>query len=55
MKKQTVRARQKPRANAKAGTKGAVTRKDIQSLRGKFTGKGLMKALMAEKRRESNL
>lgn len=29
-----------------------ITREYIHSLRGKFRGKGLMKALMAEKRRE---
>jgi AbrB family looped-hinge helix DNA binding protein len=29
-----------------------VTREYIQSLRGKYKGKGLMKALMAEKERE---
>jgi len=55
MKKQTVRPKQKPHVNAKAGTKGVLTRKDVHSLRGKFKGKGLMKELMAEKRTESNL
>ena len=32
-----------------------VTREYIRSLRGKFKGKGLMKALMAEKKREREL
>jgi AbrB family looped-hinge helix DNA binding protein len=32
-----------------------VTREYVRSLRGKYGGKGLMKALMAEKKRERNL
>jgi len=32
-----------------------VTREYIHSLRGKYKGKGLMKALMAEKKREREL
>lgn len=32
-----------------------VTREFVQSLRGKYKGKGLMKALMAEKKREREL
>ncbi|MBN2116855.1 MAG: AbrB/MazE/SpoVT family DNA-binding domain-containing protein [Anaerolineales bacterium] len=32
-----------------------VTREYIRSLRGKYKGKGLMKALMAEKKREREL
>jgi len=32
-----------------------VTREYIHSLRGKYKGKGLMKALMAEKKREKEL
>ena len=32
-----------------------ITREYIHSLRGKFKGKGLVKALMAEKRREREL
>jgi len=32
-----------------------ITREYVHSLRGKFRGKGLMKALMAEKRREKDL
>jgi AbrB family looped-hinge helix DNA binding protein len=32
-----------------------VTREYIRSLRGKYKGKGLMKALMAEKKRERDL
>ncbi|GAB4460629.1 MAG: hypothetical protein Kow0070_17060 [Anaerolineales bacterium] len=32
-----------------------VTREYIQSLRGKYKGKGLMKSLMAEKKREREL
>jgi AbrB family looped-hinge helix DNA binding protein len=32
-----------------------ITREYIHSLRGKFRGKGLMKALMAEKKREREL
>jgi AbrB family looped-hinge helix DNA binding protein len=32
-----------------------ITREYIHSLRGKFKGKGLLKALMAEKRREREL
>ena len=32
-----------------------VTREYIQSLRGKYKGKGLMKALMADKKREREL
>ena len=32
-----------------------VTREFVQSLRGKYKGKGLMKALMAEKNREKEL
>ena len=32
-----------------------ITREYIQSLRGKFRGKGLLKALMSEKRREKKL
>lgn len=32
-----------------------VTREYIHSLRGKYKGKGLMKALMAEKKRERKL
>jgi hypothetical protein len=32
-----------------------VTREYIHSLRGKYKGKGLMKALMAEKNREKEL
>lgn len=32
-----------------------VTREYIRSLRGKYKGKGLMKALMAEKKREKEL
>ena len=31
-----------------------ITREYVHSLRGKFKGKGLMKALMAEKKRERN-
>ena len=38
---------QKPRRRRRR-----VTREDVESLRGKFRGKGLMKALMAEKKRE---
>ena len=32
-----------------------VTREFVQSLRGKYKGEGLMKALMAEKKREREL
>lgn len=32
-----------------------VTREYVHSLRGKYKGKGLMKALMAEKKREKEL
>jgi AbrB family looped-hinge helix DNA binding protein len=32
-----------------------ITREFIQGLRGKFKGKGLLKALMAEKKREREL
>lgn len=32
-----------------------ITREYVHSLRGKFRGKGLMKALMAEKKRERQL
>jgi AbrB family looped-hinge helix DNA binding protein len=32
-----------------------VTREYVRSLRGKYTGKGLMKALMVEKKREREL
>jgi len=32
-----------------------ITREYIHSMRGKFKGKGLMKALMAEKKREREL
>jgi AbrB family looped-hinge helix DNA binding protein len=32
-----------------------VTREYVRSLRGKYRGKGLMKALMAEKKREREL
>jgi AbrB family looped-hinge helix DNA binding protein len=32
-----------------------VTREYVRSLRGKYKGKGLMKALMAEKKREKEL
>lgn len=32
-----------------------VTREFVQSLRGKYKGRGLMKALMAEKKREREL
>src|SRR5437016_6413744 len=32
-----------------------ITREYVHSLRGKFRGKGLMKALMAEKKREREL
>ena len=32
-----------------------VTREYVQSLRGKYKGKGLMKSLMAEKKREREL
>lgn len=32
-----------------------ITREYVHSLRGKFQGKGLMKALMAEKKREREL
>ncbi|MBI2757542.1 MAG: AbrB/MazE/SpoVT family DNA-binding domain-containing protein [Chloroflexi bacterium] len=32
-----------------------VTREYVRSLRGKYKGKGLMKALMAEKKREREL
>ena len=32
-----------------------VTREFVQSLRGKYKGKGLMRALMAEKKREREL
>jgi AbrB family looped-hinge helix DNA binding protein len=32
-----------------------ITREYIQSLRGKYKGKGLLKALMAEKQREREL
>ena len=32
-----------------------ITREHIHSLRGKYRGKGLLKALMAEKKREKNL
>jgi AbrB family looped-hinge helix DNA binding protein len=32
-----------------------VTREYIRSIRGKYKGKGLMKALMAEKKREKEL
>ena len=32
-----------------------ITREYVRSLRGKYKGKGLMKALMAEKKRESEL
>ena len=32
-----------------------ITREYIHSLRGKFKGKGLLKALMAEKKRERDL
>ena len=32
-----------------------ITREYVQSLRGKYKGKGLLKALMAEKKREREL
>ena len=32
-----------------------ITREYVHSLRGKFRGKGLLKALMAEKKRERNI
>ena len=32
-----------------------VTREDTRSLRGKYKGKGLMKALMADKKRERDV
>ena len=38
---------------AKKVTKPKPSREYIQSLRGKYRGQGLMKALMAEKKRES--
>jgi hypothetical protein len=42
----------KPRANR--DSKKHVTREYVHSLRGKFKGKGLLKALMAEKKREKS-
>jgi AbrB family looped-hinge helix DNA binding protein len=43
------------RENEKEIVLKPITRDYIHSLRGKFRGKGLMKALMAEKKREREL
>ena len=37
------------------GSKKPVTREYVNSLRGKFKGKGLLKALMAEKKKEEQV
>lgn len=42
-------------ANTKQIILTPVTREYIRSLRGKYKGRGLMKALMAEKKREREL
>jgi hypothetical protein len=39
----------------KEGSKRQVTREYVHSLRGKFKGKGLLKALMAEKNKEREI
>jgi hypothetical protein len=49
--KKRVGSKQSVQTNAKK-TSTPPSREYIQALRGKFRGKGLMKALMAEKERE---
>jgi len=55
MAKRQVQSRQKTAGRSKSGSAKHVTREYVHSLRGKFRGKALLKELMAEKRRESNL
>jgi hypothetical protein len=52
--KKRVSSKQSVRTNAKK-TSTPPSREYIQALRGKFRGKALMKALMAEKQREREL
>ena len=52
MKKQTVKPKQESRVNVKSSAKGGLTREYVDSLRGKFKGKGLLKALMVERKKE---
>ena len=53
MKKETPPPKQKRAGAAKSPANVAITREYVHSLRGKFRGKGLLKALMAEKTREN--
>ncbi len=52
MKKHTAPPKQNRGAVTKSTAKGAITREYVHSLRGKLRGKGLLKALMAEKKTE---
>jgi len=52
MAKRQVQSRQKTAGRSKSGSTKHVTREYVRSLRGKFKGKGLLKALLAEKKTE---
>jgi hypothetical protein len=52
MKKPIPQPKQEVHSDTKKAAKNALSRDDIYSLRGKFRGKGLLKALIAEKKRE---
>jgi len=45
-------AKTKPKPKAHRDSKEHVTREYVHSLRGRFKGKGLLKALMNEKKKE---
>ena len=55
MKKRTTPAQRGSTGKAKKVTKPKPSREYIQSLRGKYRGQGLMKELLAEKKREREL
>ena len=55
MKKRTKAAQRNSTRKAKKVTKPKPSREYIESLRGKYRGAGLMKELMAEKKREREL
>jgi len=55
MKKRTPTAQHSSTRKPKRATKLRPSRESIQSLRGKYRGKELMKVLMAEKKRDKEL
>ena len=55
MTKRATQPKHRTAVSSNQNATAPVTREFVHSLRGKFKGKGLLKALMAEKKRETKL